>query len=260
MISKAQIQFIRSLEQKKVRDESGCFIAEGSKLVREAFLLPPDGPYQIQWAYCLDSWLDANKSEMRNPGIEVISVSERELERISLLKTPNQALAIIKRNQVPEPVFHFGTDLLLGLDQVQDPGNVGTMVRLADWFGLGGIVASMDSADFFSPKVVQASMGSIFRVKLLTADLLAFVKSIPSDFPVYGTNLDGKNLYTAKISANGLILMGNESKGLSEGLTDLATDNLLIPHFSAGESKPESLNVSIAAAIVCSEFRRRGNG
>ena len=260
MISKAQIQFIRSLEQKKVRDESGCFIAEGSKLAREALMLPSDSHYQVQTIYCLDNWLEANKSGIPNPGTEVIPVSEQELERISLLKTPNQALTIIKRNQIPVHVFHFDTDLLLGLDQVQDPGNVGTMVRLADWFGLGGIIASVDSADFFSPKVVQASMGSIFRVKLLTTDLLAFTKSLPSDFPIYGTHLAGKDLYTAPITANGLILMGNESKGLSAGLTDLTTDNLLIPHFSAGESKPESLNVSIAAAIVCSEFRRRGNG
>ncbi|TSA38904.1 MAG: RNA methyltransferase [Porphyromonadaceae bacterium] len=260
MITKAQIQFIRSLEQKKVRDESGCFIAEGDKLVREAIELPPDGSFQVRTICGVESWLDSNLSGIRNPEAEVIPVSDRELERISLQKAPNQVLAVISRYETTAPVFDFNSDLLIGLNQVQDPGNVGTIVRLADWFGLDGIIASVDSADFFSPKVVQSSMGSIFRLKLLTTDLYKFIKSLPLDCPVYGTHLDGQNLYTAKLTSNGLILLGNESRGLSTDLTELTTENLLIPDFSEGKFRPESLNVSIAAAIVCSEFRRRGNG
>jgi TrmH family RNA methyltransferase len=181
------------------------------------------------------------------------------LERISQLKSPNQVLAVVYHHADPLPEFDFKQDLFIGLSKVQDPGNVGTIIRLADWYGLGGVVASADSADFFSPKVVQASMGSIFRVKLLSSDLQSFIQALPSGYPVYGTHLKGQNLYTASISSNGLILMGNESRGLDDEIMALTTESLLIPDFATGESRPESLNVSIAAAIICSEFRRRGS-
>jgi RNA methyltransferase, TrmH family len=260
MITKALIHFIRSLEQKKVRDESGCFIAEGDKLVREALDLPRNGYFQVKTICGLQSWLDSNLSKTNYPEAEVISVSPRELDRISMQKNPNQVLAVISHIETPLNTFNFDTDLLIGLNQVQDPGNVGTLLRLADWFGINGVIASEDSADFYSPKVVQASMGSIFRIKVLTTDLLLFVKSLPSIFPVYGTQLDGQDLYNAKLTSNGLILMGNESRGLSNDLKELTSKNLFIPDFSTEKTRPESLNVSIAAAIVCSEFRRRGNG
>jgi TrmH family RNA methyltransferase len=258
MISKAQIQFIRSLEQKRSREESGCFLVEGDKMVREALELPIRGPFRIKAIYGLSKWLDSNLADRGNPDIEMIPVSERELERISLLKTPNQVLAIIARDLLYSPDFDFGKDLLIGLDKIQDPGNVGTIIRLADWFGLGGVIASPDSADFFSPKVVQSSMGSVFRVKLTIADISEFMQDLPPGFPVYGTHLEGENLYEADIEAKGLILMGNESKGLDADLTGRATSLLRIPDFSDGPVKPESLNVSVAAAIICSEFRRRG--
>jgi len=259
MITKARIQFIRSLDQKSIRDESACFIAEGDKMVQEALCLPKDSPFQIRTICGLGSWLESNMATIRKTDAEVISVSVRDLERISFQKTPNQVLAVISRMDSTTPVFDFNSELLIGLNQVQDPGNVGTIIRLADWFGLGGVIASGDSSDFYSPKVVQSSMGSIFRVKVLTTDLHQFIQSIPPGYPVYGTHLGGRNLYTAKITANGLILLGNESRGLSNELLKLTTENLLIPDFPAGNSRPESLNVSIAAAIVCSEFRRRGN-
>jgi len=260
MITKAQIQFVRSLEQKKVRDETGLFIAEGDKMVREALALPSRSNYQVKTIYGIESWLLSNEINSSVQNIEVVPLRARDLERISFLRTPNQVLAIISRNQEIEPLLNFESDLLLGLDQVQDPGNLGTIIRLADWFGLGGIIASMDSADFFSPKVVQASMGSVFRVKLVASDLVDFIRSLPTGFPVYGTHLDGENLYSANITPNGLILLGNESRGMKPLLKDLSMQNLRIPGYSTGETKPESLNVSIAAAILCSEFRRRKNG
>jgi TrmH family RNA methyltransferase len=154
----------------------------------------------------------------------------------------------------------FDKELIIGLEQVQDPGNVGTIIRLADWFGIPAVIASLDTADFYSPKVVQATMGSIFRVRLITTDLIAFTQSLQAGFPVYGTHLRGNNIYTAELSSNGLILMGNESRGLSAELLEMTTENILIPDFSTGTTRPESLNVSVAAAIVCSEFRRRGTG
>lgn len=260
MISKAQIQFVRSLEHKKFRDESGCFIAEGDKLVREALALPGSSAFQPAMVCGTSEWLETHPPAGGHPTTEFIAVSERELERLSLLKTPNQVVAVIRKKPETISVFDFSKDLLIVLNQVQDPGNVGTLIRLADWFGLGGVVASGDSADFFSPKVVQSSMGSIFRVKLLTAELAGFLSALPDGFPVYGTHLKGKNLYECTLSKNGIILMGNESRGLSDDLMKFTTQNLFIPDFSQGVDKPESLNVSIAAAIVCSEFRRRGNG
>ncbi|MCX6223687.1 MAG: RNA methyltransferase [Bacteroidia bacterium] len=260
MITKVQIQFIRSLEQKKVRNESGCFIVEGDKLVREALELPKRSPFQIKTIFGVAKWLDSNISNRADPKTEIIPVTAQELDRITLQKNPNQVLAVISHDILFTPKFQYFKDLLIGLNQVQDPGNVGTIIRLADWFGLGGVIASGDSADFYSPKVVQASMGSIFRVKLMTTDLFEFIESLPPAFPVYGTCLDGENLYNADVKPNGLILLGNESKGMRKDLSDLTTINLRIPGFSTGKSKPESLNVSIAAAIVCSEFKRRENG
>ena len=170
-----------------------------------------------------------------------------------------QVLSVIYHSQTPSPEFDTNSSLLIGLNQIQDPGNVGTIVRLADWFGLAGVIASPDSADFFSPKVVQSSMGSIFRVKLITAELQSYIQSLPLGYPVYGTILGGQNIYTAELSKNGLILFGNESKGLSQELINLTTKNLQIPDFAPRDCKPESLNVSVAAAVVCSEFRRREN-
>jgi TrmH family RNA methyltransferase len=260
MISRAQIQFIRSLDQKKYRDESSCFIVEGDKMVRETIEMPALSPFEIRMICAVGVWLDSNPGVKRLPDTEIIEVSASELDRISQLKTPNQALAVIRHRQISGMPFDFEHNLLIGLDQVQDPGNVGTIIRLADWFGLGGVIASADSADFFSPKVVQASMGSVLRVKLVTADLPSFIQSLPSGFPVYGTHLGGKNIYSTSLESHGFILFGNESKGLSGELMKLTTENLFIPDFSVGAYKPDSLNVSIATAIVCSEFRRRENG
>ncbi len=257
MITKAQVQFIRSLEQKKVRDETGLFLVEGDKMVGEALKLTADSSFKPVMICGTDEWLKSNLHEAGDLNAEIIHISGHELERISLLKTPNQVLAILSHSDKTPRTFNYSKDLLIGLDRVQDPGNVGTLIRLADWFGLAGVIASPDSADFFSPKAVQSTMGSIFRVPLITMDLAAFLKTLPADFTVYGTHLNGTNLYRAPLTVNGLILMGNESKGLSPALTKHIQKNLLIPDFSGKSEKPESLNVSIAAAVVCSEFRRR---
>ena len=178
---------------------------------------------------------------------------------MSFQKTPNQVVAVIGRKPEP-PLPDPSASLILGLDQVQDPGNVGTIIRIADWFGIGCVVGSPDSADFYSPKVVQASMGSIFRVRVTTAEPEAFAEALPVGCPVYGTHLGGSNIYEERLSSHGLILLGNESKGLRPALLSMTTRQLRIPEFSIGGQSPESLNVSVAAAIVCSEFRRRGNG
>lgn len=256
MVSKAQIQFIRSLDRKKEREESGCFIAEGDKVVREVLSLPADTSFRVQLLCGLASWMEANAGKPANQPEEVCIVSETELERMSLMKTPNQALAVIRIQEVPTPAFNYTDDLLIGLDKVQDPGNAGTIIRLAEWFGIAGVIASLDSADLLSPKVVQASMGSVFRVKLVQTTLDPFLLSLPGDFPVYATTLSGSSVYDTPLTKNGMILLGNESKGLTTRFLQLATCNLAIPDFALS-TKPESLNVSLAAAILCSEFRRR---
>jgi len=256
MVSKAQIQFIRSLDRKKERDESGCFMAEGDKVVREALSLPPDSLFRIRLLYGLESWLEKYVTGATNHPVETCIVSEQELHRISFLKTPNQAVAVIQHPMVEAPVFDCREDLLIGLDQVQDPGNVGTIIRLAEWFGIAGVIASMDSADLYSPKVVQASMGSVFRVNMVQTTLDPFLLSLPGGFPVYATTLSGAPVYQIELTQNGIILLGNESKGLTTRYLQLATCNLSIPDFALG-TRPESLNVSLAAAILCSEFRRR---
>ena len=258
MITKAQIKFVRSLDDKSHRDESGCFLVEGDKLVREALVLPKGGRLRVQSIFGVGEWLASNQIDTIASDVEITQVTGRELERLSLQKNPNQVLAVISRDQKYLPSFDFAADLLIGLFQVQDPGNVGTIIRLADWFGLGGVIATADSADFYSPKVVQASMGSVFRVKLLTSDLPSFIRSLPKKCPVFGTHQDGESVYSGEISTNGLILFGNESTGLSPDLLANTEKNLKIPEFSSALPKPQSLNVSIAAAIICSEFRRRG--
>ena len=149
-------------------------------------------------------------------------------------------------------------ELALALDGVQDPGNLGTIIRVADWFGIKRIFCSMDTADCWNPKVVQATMGSIARVQICYLDLGRFVKSLPTDYPVYGTLLDGDDIYTEKLTHHGIIVMGNEGNGISAVIRKHVNRKLLIPNFSIGTTRAESLNVAVATAIVCSEFRRRG--
>lgn len=257
MISKGQIQLVRSLERKKERDESGLFVAEGDKIVGELLDLPGNGKFKIRTLFATSGWLKQHLPEATNSPLEIVEVTEDELPRISLQKTPNQALALINKPINPETDFEFGNDLILGLDQVQDPGNVGTLIRLADWFGLAGVVVSLDSADPYSPKVVQASMGSIFRVRIQHTILDSFISKLPADFPRYATSLEGQNVYEASLTRNGIILLGNESSGLKTRFRNFANQNLLIPTFNAASGRAESLNVSLAAAIICSEFRRR---
>lgn len=257
MISKGQIQLVKSLERKKERDETGLFIAEGDKIVSELISLPSESCFRVKTLFATTGWLKDHMIEATNSPLEITEVTPDELSRLSLQKTPNQALALIYKPLDTKPLIDFENDLILGLDQVQDPGNVGTLIRLADWFGLAGIIASLDTADPFSPKVVQASMGSVFRVRIHQTILDSYLGSLPDEFPRYATSLEGQRIYDAPLTRNGIILLGNESNGLKIRFKKYAHNNLLIPRFNEGGESAESLNVSIAAAIICSEFRRR---
>lgn len=247
MISKNKIKYIRSLELKKNRNKEGKFVAEGFKVVDDLLALQP-----ADLIVATQEWLHGKHLADQT---EVIEVTEEELKKVSFLQHPQQVLAVFRQAQDGD--FSINTqELSLALDGVQDPGNLGTIIRIADWFGITHIYCSQDTADVYNPKVVQATMGSIARVKVEYGNLLALVESLPADVPVYGTLLDGDNIYQQQLENRGLIVMGNEGKGISPALVKKVNRRLLIPNFPEGRATADSLNVAIATAITCSEFRR----
>ena len=247
MISKNKIKYIRSLEQKKNRNKEGKFVAEGFKVVDDLLALQP-----ADLIVATQEWLHGKHFADQT---EVIEVTEEELKKVSFLQHPQQVLAVFR--QATSGDYSINTsELSLALDGVQDPGNLGTIIRIADWFGITHIYCSQDTADVYNPKVVQATMGSIARVKVEYGNLLALVESLPADVPVYGTLLDGDNIYQQTLENRGLIVMGNEGKGISPALAKKVNRRLLIPNFPEGRATADSLNVAIATAITCSEFRR----
>lgn len=244
MISKNQIKYLHSLETKKGRKKENAFVAEGPKVVADLMKLQ-----KALSVFATEEWLAENPMEC------AVVVTEDELRKISFLQHPQQVMAVF-------PMFENGDTvvdtekLCLALDGVQDPGNLGTIIRIADWFGITDIFCSQDTADVYNPKVVQATMGSIARVNVVYTDLCKLLAELPSDFPVYGTFLDGENIYSKNLSTNGLVIMGNEGKGISAPVAKFVNSKLLIPNYPAGRETADSLNVAIATAITCSEFRR----
>ena len=247
MISKNKIKYIRSLELKKNRNKEGKFVAEGFKVVDDLLALQPADLIVATGEWLRDKHFGAET--------EVIEVTDEELKKVSFLQHPQQVLAVFKQATSGDYSIN-SSELSLALDGVQDPGNLGTIIRIADWFGITHIYCSQDTADVYNPKVVQATMGSIARVKVEYGDLLGLVESLPADVPVYGTLLDGDNIYQQKLENHGLIVMGNEGKGISPALAKKVNHKLLIPNFPEGRATADSLNVAIATAITCSEFRR----
>ena len=243
MISKNQVKLIRQLEQKKYRQREGLFVAEGPKVV---------GDLMRRWQ---PATVFATDDYTPPVTVEVQRITADELRRTSLLQHPQQVLALFPLPNVQRSTFNVQRSIILALDGVQDPGNLGTIIRIADWFGIDDIVCSEDTADAWNPKVVQATMGSIARVNISYTNLPALLDRLPADTPVYGTLLDGDNIYSQPLSARGIIVMGNEGNGLSAEVRRRVTHRLLIPSFREGDGA-ESLNVAVATAIVCSEFRR----
>lgn len=247
-LSKNRIKYIRSLEQKKIRKEEHVFLAEGPKLVGDLL-----GHFPCRFLAATPSWLKENPSVDAE---EISEITPEELTRASLLKTPQEVLAIFEQPSYelqPETMHH---SLCLALDDVQDPGNLGTIVRLADWFGIEHIICSQGTVDIYNPKAVQATMGGIARVKVHYTSLPAFIRSL-GDIPIYGTFLDGRNMYEQSLSTHGLIIMGNEGNGIGKEVEALVNHKLYIPNYPAERATSESLNVAIATAIVCAEFRRQ---
>ena len=239
MLSKSQIKLIKSLSHKKYRQRENLFIAEGIKVIQE-FL---DTGLQLH--------LLITSGEFFQPEVSPrVVVSEAELQKISLLTTPQRAVALF---EIPEAAVPSEKGLQVVLDQVRDPGNLGTIIRLCDWFGVTDLICSPDTVDCFNPKVVQASMGSLARVKVHYRDLAEFLKH--QKRPVFGTFLDGEDIYKEVLPADGILVMGNEANGITPGTEAYITKRLTIPQFG-DKRETESLNVATATAIVLSEFRR----
>ncbi len=249
MISKARIKQIRGLERKKNRVAEGLFVAEGPKLVGEllAVMLP-------HYVAAEAEWLKEHEKELR--GVVYDTVSSDELQRASLLQHPQQVIALFP---IPQSEGHLAEiaeqELTLALDGVQDPGNLGTIVRLADWFGIHHIYCSPDSADIYNPKATQATMGALARVNVHYCELTEELRKTSA--PIYGTFLDGKNIYQQELSSHGVIIMGNEGQGIRKETATLVSHRLFVPPYPANRPTVESLNVAIATAIVCAEFRRK---
>ncbi|KGO88327.1 TrmH family RNA methyltransferase [Flavobacterium suncheonense] len=240
MLSKNQIKVITSLQQKKYRKQHGLFLAEGIKVIQELL----NSNFELHHLYVTEALF-------KNVAKDKIDyITEQELKKITALNTPNNCLALFKIPQERE----ITTDgLMIALDDVRDPGNLGTILRLCDWFGIKEVVCSNETVDIFNPKVVQATMGSISRVNVVYTDLRDFLgKAIQ---PVYGTFMDGKNLYRSDLPAQGIIVMGNEANGISPAIEKLCTQRIAIPRFGDLQ-QTESLNVATATAIILSEFRR----
>lgn len=246
-ISNNEIKRVRSLQSKKARDEEGLFIVEGEKMVQEAL----DSPFEVTSIY--------KRSD----------IGDEAMKRISALANPSPALAVVRK---PEDAYIDDLSrldsliseggLFLALDTIRDPGNLGTILRIADWFGIKAVFATYDTVDLFNPKVVQATMGAIFRVRMHYVDLPALSEKILAEGgSIYGTFLDGENIYQRQLETGegkpSVIVIGNESNGISESLSKLVSDRLYIPSYPADAEGSESLNAAIATAITVAEFRRR---
>lgn len=242
MLVKPKIKYIQSLGQKKFRDEAGVFIAEGPKIVRE--LLETD-PSVVKEVYGVREWINENRKLLAQTNN--VEISEADLEKISHLKTPNKVLAVVY--QFSTGVIDVKDSITLALCDIQDPGNLGTIIRIADWFGVGQVICSEDSADVYNPKVIQSTMGSIARVKVFYTDIGKWL-SDQKDICIYATVLDGEDVTQMKKIKQGIILIGNESKGISPEIVQLANDRITIQN----KGKAESLNAAVATGIILSHL------
>jgi TrmH family RNA methyltransferase len=257
-----QKKLIRSLDRKKNRQETGLFLVEGDKMVREV-LDPSVGgiSYQVESVVGTRDWL-ASFGGIIPGGTEQYEVGAAELKQLSTLREPNGAIAIVKQIEYRPDFGQIRGSLTLGLESIQDPGNLGTILRIADWFGIRDVFCSGDSVELYNPKVIQSTMGSFLRVRVHYIELPYVITQLQEGdkeaeyFPVFATGSQGVNLYEASLPKLGMILMGNESKGLSETVTEKADQTLSIP-FQDPDMHPDSLNIATATAVLCSEFRRQ---
>ena len=249
MLSKSKMKWINSLNLKKHRDEEGVFVAEGIKLVSDLLpflkcrmLVATD----VQFQDFSDKFTD-----------EIGLISLEEYKKISFQKSPQGVLAVFEKPKHGFSIPEISRKLSLALDDIQDPGNLGTIIRLADWYGVTDVFCSTHSADVYSPKTVQATMGALARVRVHYVDLPSFLDEVKDEIPVYGTFMSGTNIYSAQLSEHGVIVIGNEGNGISAEVENRITHKITIPNYPFGSQTSESLNAGIATAITVSEFRRK---
>jgi len=250
MISNAKIKDVHLLCSKKHRDEMNMFIAEGNKIVADII-----NAFECEWLLAHNRWL-ATQGDIQAK--EIILADEKDIKKVSLLSTPQDVFAVFKKPDYQLSDATPASDIIIALDGIQDPGNLGTIVRIADWFGIKDIICSTDSADVFAPKAIQATMGSIANVRVHYTELSDYL-DINKTYCIYGTFLNGKNIFSQSLNENGIIVIGNEGNGIRKETELLIKEKLFIPPFSSVTQRHhaiESLNAAIATAIVCSEFRR----
>ena len=246
MISKNQIKFVRSLQLKKNRDFNNCFVVEGEKIVDEII----QSDFSIYQIFATKGWLLSNLNIVAE---QTHQISEKELSRISQQSTPNKVLAVVEKVERELKISTITKGLTLVLDEIKDPGNLGTIIRACDWFGVSNIICSNNSVDIYNPKVVQATMGSLARVKVHYTDIEGVINQLPNNFPIYGACMDGKNVTDIVIEKDAILIIGNESFGISKKVNQLIKQRIIIPRKKEGA---ESLNVAIATSILLHEFRR----
>lgn len=254
MISKNKLKLIRTLAGKKARTDAGLFIAEGRKTIEE--LLPA---FRCIFFAATQDYIAANApviNRLLQQGADVQPASPEELRKASLLVCPHDALAVFQQKKEIQNPHVPENELSLALDNVQDPGNFGAIIRIADWFGINRVYCSPDCADPYNPKTVQASMGALAHVEICRASLPELIDNAPRDLPVFGTFLDGDNVYQQILPANALVVLGNEGNGIGKATAARISLRLRIPNSAFGRPVVESLNVAAAAAVICSEFRR----
>lgn len=242
MVSKNQIKLITSLQQKKYRNEHQLFIAEGVKVIQELL----ESNFVLEHLFTTEAIFDTV------PVFQKTVVKESDMKRISALSSPSSCLAVFK---IPKPLQLENEGLIVALDDIRDPGNLGTIIRLCDWFGVKHLVCSAETVDVYNPKVVQATMGSISRVTIHYTDLKKYIAA--SSLPVFGTFMDGNNVYNENLPKEGILVLGNEANGISSDIEKGIQNRITIPRFGDVQ-QTESLNVATATAIFLSEFRRKG--
>ncbi|MCU0473876.1 MAG: RNA methyltransferase [Bacteroidales bacterium] len=253
MVSRSKVNFIISLQKKKIREEEKLYVIEGDKLVKE-FLA---AGVSVRTLVAKPEFLNSLPLFQKQGIGEIIPASYDDLKKISSLKTPHNALAVIQMPEIKMYPSDLKSGLTVALDFVQDPGNLGTIIRAAAWFGIGNIYCSGDCVDVYNPKVIQASMGAILHVNVFYTDLRKlFETAAELKVKVFGALIEGESIYSHKLENNGIILLGNESKGISEELLPYITDRIMIPKLSNAQSGIDSLNVSMAASVILSEFTR----
>lgn len=249
MLSKNKLKYIQSLKLKKFRQKYNKFTVEGDKMAKEIL---QTNPTLIESVLATPSWLKMNESKIRLLVNKTITISDRELKQISNLQTPNQVLIIADQIDYQFSIDQLATELSLYLDEIQDPGNLGTILRIADWFGIPNVILSKACAELYNPKVIQSTMGAFLRVNCFQLDLDTILAKL-NTIPVYGTVLDGDDVFKSQLTQHGIIVVGNESKGISTRIQEQLTHRIAIP---AGKNAgAESLNAAVATGIICALFK-----